>query len=130
MSDLSWRARLSLSGDRMANDLRICTNKTTIFPKCGSLNINTIKTNGKWLKYDIITFYSWHVWDITLTMSQNIIWLPNKFAPKLQLAPNHMYVMAARTVLVLIKLTKFAVALRLRCGSCKLIFCIISSYFL
>ena len=26
------------------------------------------------------------------------------------------------TVLVLIKLTKFAVALRLRCGSCKLIF--------
>jgi len=32
-------------------------------------------------------------------------------------------------VLVLIKLTKFAVALRLRCGSCKLIFDIISSYF-
>ena len=28
----------------------------------------------------------------------------------------------AVTVLVLIKLTKFAVALRLRCGSCKLIF--------
>ena len=26
------------------------------------------------------------------------------------------------TVLVIIKLTKFAVALRLRCGSCKLIF--------
>ena len=26
------------------------------------------------------------------------------------------------TVLVLIKLTKFAIALRLRCGSCKLIF--------
>ena len=33
------------------------------------------------------------------------------------------------TVLVLIKLTKFAVALRLRCGSCKLIFDIISSLF-
>ena len=34
------------------------------------------------------------------------------------------------TVLVLIKLTKFAVALRLRCGSCKLIFFyIISSFF-
>ena len=28
----------------------------------------------------------------------------------------------SNTVLVLIKLTKFAVALRLRCGSCKLIF--------
>ena len=28
----------------------------------------------------------------------------------------------AVTVLVIIKLTKFAVALRLRCGSCKLIF--------
>ena len=33
------------------------------------------------------------------------------------------------TVLVLIKLTKFAVALRLRCGSCKLISDIISSFF-
>ena len=33
------------------------------------------------------------------------------------------------TVLVLIKLTKFAVALRLRWGSCKLIFYIISSFF-
>ena len=33
------------------------------------------------------------------------------------------------TVLVLVKLTKFAVALRLRCGSCKLIFDIISSFF-
>ena len=32
-------------------------------------------------------------------------------------------------VLVLIELTKFAVALRLRCGSCKLIFVIISSFF-
>ena len=32
-------------------------------------------------------------------------------------------------VLVLIKLTKFAVALRLRCGSCKLFFDIISSFF-
>ena len=36
---------------------------------------------------------------------------------------------AACTVLVIIKLTKFAVALRLRCGSCKLIFDIISSFF-
>ena len=35
----------------------------------------------------------------------------------------------AVAVLVLIKLTKFAVALRLRCGSCKLIFDIISSFF-
>ena len=35
----------------------------------------------------------------------------------------------ARTVLVLIKLTKFAFALRLRCGSCKFIFDIISSFF-
>ena len=34
---------------------------------------------------------------------------------------------ATATVLVLIKLTKFAVALRLRCGSCKLIFDIFSS---
>ena len=34
------------------------------------------------------------------------------------------------TVLVLIKLTKFAVALRLRCGTCKLFFLyIISSFF-
>ena len=33
------------------------------------------------------------------------------------------------TVLVKIKLTKFAVELRLRCGSCKLIFVIISSFF-
>ena len=33
------------------------------------------------------------------------------------------------TVLVLIKLTNFAVGLRLRCGSCKLIFDIISSFF-
>ena len=33
------------------------------------------------------------------------------------------------TVLVLIKLTKFAVALRLRCGSCKMIFDTISSFF-
>ena len=32
-------------------------------------------------------------------------------------------------VLVLIKLTKFAIALRLRCGSCKLMFDIISSLF-
>ena len=33
------------------------------------------------------------------------------------------------TVLVIIKLTKFAVALRLRCSSCKLIFDIIASFF-
>ena len=33
------------------------------------------------------------------------------------------------TLLVIIKLTKFAVALRLHCGSCKLIFDIISSFF-
>ena len=33
------------------------------------------------------------------------------------------------TVLVLIKLTKFVIALRLRCGFCKLIFDIISSFF-
>ena len=33
------------------------------------------------------------------------------------------------TVLVIIKLTNFAVALRLRCGSCKLIFDIILSFF-
>ena len=32
-------------------------------------------------------------------------------------------------ILVLIKLTKFAVALRLRCGSCQLSFDIISSFF-
>ena len=41
--------------------------------------------------------------------------------------PKNLFVQAL-TVLVLIKLTKFAVALRLRCGSCKLID-IISSFF-
>ena len=35
-----------------------------------------------------------------------------------------------RTVLVLIKLTKFAVAVRLRCGSCKLIFFTLFHHFL
>ena len=35
---------------------------------------------------------------------------------------NDIKIIAHNTVLVLIKLTKFAVALRLRCGSCKLIF--------
>ena len=33
------------------------------------------------------------------------------------------------TVLVLIKLTTFTVALRLRCGSCKMFFYIISTFF-
>ena len=35
---------------------------------------------------------------------------------------NALYMYTRVTELVLIKLTKFAVALRLRCGSCKLIF--------
>ena len=42
---------------------------------------------------------------------------------------NLHYVEDRSTVLVLNKLIKFAVALRLRCGSCKLIFDIISSFF-
>ena len=41
-----------------------------------------------------------------------------------------MLLLLFNTVLVIIKLTKFAVALRLSCGSCKLIFFyIISSFF-
>ena len=40
-----------------------------------------------------------------------------------------MQALLTSTVLVIIKLAKFAVALLLRCGSCKLIFDIISSFF-
>ena len=41
----------------------------------------------------------------------------------------HIERLCVCTVLVLIKLTKFVVELRLHCGSCKLIFYIISSIF-
>ena len=49
------------------------------------------------------------------SFTRTLIWL-------YQFSEKRMPVLCRGTVLVLIKLTKFAVALRLRCGICKLIF--------
>ena len=69
-----YHYRTALSVTLIKRKQRMCTDKTTIFPKYGSWISKTIKFNGKWLKYDINTIYSWYVSDITLIMSQNIIW--------------------------------------------------------
>ena len=79
---------------------------------------------------------SWKLWKLVLSMILphrtwrhfDVVSISHKH--KCLFKHKYLIMLMSGTVLVLIKLTKFAVALRLRCGSCKLIFCIISSFFL
>ena len=102
----------------MADSVLLRIKISSIFPRHGSERILLVLL----IKLDC-KMGGWHGIDCTGDKR-------GRFAPIEMMAHYKSQQMGeGRTVLVLIKLTKFAVALRLRCGSCKLIFDIISLFF-